>query len=121
MADIDPALVEKVLDIAQRERKTDVHHHTELDDFGRCLEVAKRVFGHFLWPTALPYSLKPSSTDNTVLAIQPCYLKSNFMILPTHCLDNERHHCIQAGLLPDLICPFQKHPGKTQADVTVDQ
>lgn len=34
MADIDPSLVQKVFNIAKRERKSDVHHHGELDDFG---------------------------------------------------------------------------------------
>jgi hypothetical protein len=34
MADIDTALMEQILDVAQREREADVHHHRELDDFG---------------------------------------------------------------------------------------
>ncbi len=53
MADIDPALMEKVFDIPKRERKTNVHHHRKLDDFGRCLKVAERVLGH---PVMLPGS-----------------------------------------------------------------
>ena len=32
MADINPALVKKVFDISQGERKSDIHHHRKLDD-----------------------------------------------------------------------------------------
>ena len=46
VADVDPAFVEKVFDVAQGQRKTNVHHHRKLDDFGRCLKVAERVLGH---------------------------------------------------------------------------
>lgn len=48
MADVDPALVEKVFDIAQRQRKSNIHHHRKLDDFWRVFKVAERVLGHFL-------------------------------------------------------------------------
>jgi hypothetical protein len=34
VADIDSALVKQVFDIAQRQRKSDVHHHRKLDDLG---------------------------------------------------------------------------------------
>ena len=33
MADIYPALVEQVFNIAEGKRKPDVHHHSKLDDF----------------------------------------------------------------------------------------
>ena len=36
--DIDPALVEQVVDVSQRERKADVHHHRYADDFERRLK-----------------------------------------------------------------------------------
>jgi hypothetical protein len=34
MADVDAALVQKVFDIAKRERKSDVHQYAKLDDLG---------------------------------------------------------------------------------------
>ena len=41
LADVDPALTQQVFDIAKRKRKTDLHHHSQADDFRRRLEVAK--------------------------------------------------------------------------------
>ena len=43
VADIDPALVQKVFHIAERKRKSDIQHHRKADDVGRCLDVAKWV------------------------------------------------------------------------------
>ena len=43
VANIDPTFVKQVFHISQRQRKSDVHHHTKLDDLGRGLEVAERV------------------------------------------------------------------------------
>ena len=34
VADVDPAFVEQVFDIAQRKGKTNIHHDRELDDLG---------------------------------------------------------------------------------------
>jgi hypothetical protein len=47
VANVDTALVEQVFDIAQGQRKSDVHHDRKLDDFGGRLEVAKGRFGNF--------------------------------------------------------------------------
>lgn len=47
MADLDPALVQQVLDVAQRKGKADVHHYRHADDFWARLEVAERAaFAH---------------------------------------------------------------------------
>ena len=43
MRDVDAALVEQVFNIPQRQRKTDIHHHREADDFGRSLEIPERI------------------------------------------------------------------------------
>lgn len=37
------ALVEQVLDVAEREREPDVERDHQADDLGRCLEVLERV------------------------------------------------------------------------------
>jgi len=42
MADIDAALVQQVLDVAQRQRETHVHHDRQADDLGAGSEIAKR-------------------------------------------------------------------------------
>lgn len=34
------ALMKEVLDVSQRQREPYIHHHGELDDFMKCLEVA---------------------------------------------------------------------------------
>ncbi|MFT5774827.1 PadR family transcriptional regulator [Hyphomonas sp.] len=67
MTDIDTAFVKKVFDISKRERKPNVHHYAKLDDLGRGFEIAERVLGLFPRLTALPYSLKPCSPDNTAM------------------------------------------------------
>ena len=46
MADVNSTLVKEVFDVAKGQRKTNVHHDRELDNFARCLEVKKRVLGH---------------------------------------------------------------------------
>ena len=43
MADVDPALVEKVFDIAKRKRKAHIHHHRKLGDFGGRFEIAEWI------------------------------------------------------------------------------
>ena len=44
VADIDTALEQQVLDLAQRQRVPDIHHHREANDFGRTIEIAEGVF-----------------------------------------------------------------------------
>ena len=43
MSNVDAALVQQVLDVPQRQRIPDVHHHREVDDFRRGLEVAENA------------------------------------------------------------------------------
>ena len=44
VADIDTALEQQVLDLAQRQRVPDIHHHREANDFGRTIEIAEGIF-----------------------------------------------------------------------------
>lgn len=47
MADLDAAFMQMVLDIAERQREPDVHHHGQANDLGRGLEVPEReALGH---------------------------------------------------------------------------
>ena len=41
VADADPPLMQKTLDIAQRKREPHVQHHSQTDNFGRGLGVAE--------------------------------------------------------------------------------
>ena len=66
VADIDTALEQQVLDLAQRQRVPDIHYHREEDDFGRTIEITEGVFH----PSKLrnsPYRLKPLYSDNAII------------------------------------------------------
>lgn len=47
MANVDTSLMQKVLYVSQRKRKSDIHHNAKLNDLRRSFEVAKRIFSHF--------------------------------------------------------------------------
>ena len=64
VADIDAALVEQVLHIAQRQREADVHHHRKTDDLRRSLEVAEWI-AHPATLRSRAGRLKRLSSDST--------------------------------------------------------
>jgi hypothetical protein len=43
VADVDPALVQQVLDIAERKWKSNVHHDRQADDLGAAMKVLEGV------------------------------------------------------------------------------
>src|SRR5580700_11402905 len=43
VADVDPTPGQKILDVAQRQRVSDVHHHDQTDDLWRAVEISERV------------------------------------------------------------------------------
>jgi DNA invertase Pin-like site-specific DNA recombinase len=43
MADVDAAFSQQVFHIPQAQRKADIHHHDQADDFGRGVEIAERA------------------------------------------------------------------------------
>jgi hypothetical protein len=43
VADVDPALGQQILDVAQRQRVPSVHHDDQTDHFRRAIEISKRV------------------------------------------------------------------------------
>jgi len=62
VADIDAALAKNILDLAQRQRIPDVHHHREANNLGRRVEISEWV-SH---PTRLKNGfvcLKPFCSD----------------------------------------------------------
>src|SRR5271166_4894887 len=43
VANVDPALGQKIFDVAQRQRVFHVHHHDQTDHFWRAVEISERV------------------------------------------------------------------------------
>jgi hypothetical protein len=43
VADVDPAFGKQILDVAQRQRVSDMHHHDQTDDLQRTVEISERV------------------------------------------------------------------------------
>jgi hypothetical protein len=43
VTDVDPALGQKILDVAERERVSHVHHHDQTDDLWRAVEISERI------------------------------------------------------------------------------
>ena len=43
VADVDPALGQQILDIAQRQRISHVHHHNQTDDLWRAVDISERI------------------------------------------------------------------------------
>src|SRR6202034_550859 len=43
VADVDPALGQEILDVAQRQRVSHVHHDDQTDDLRRAIEIAEWV------------------------------------------------------------------------------
>ena len=43
MSDVDPPLGQEILDVAQRQRVSHVHHHDQTDDLRRAVEISERI------------------------------------------------------------------------------
>src|SRR5271163_1037547 len=43
VANVDPALGQEILDVAQRQRVSHIHHHDQTDDLRRAVEISERV------------------------------------------------------------------------------
>jgi hypothetical protein len=60
MRDVDPPLVQKVLNVPQRKRVADIHHDRQADDLGARFEIPKNAgVTHPVRIAALPVSRKP--------------------------------------------------------------
>ena len=70
VADVGAALVQKVLYLTQRQRKSDIRLHRQADNLWRGLEIAKGIaFRHPTRVGTLLSRLKPVSFDNALLAM----------------------------------------------------
>ena len=43
MADVDPALGQEILDVAEQQRVSHVHHHDQTDDLRRAVKISERI------------------------------------------------------------------------------
>ena len=57
VVDVDPSLVQKVLNISKRKRKPDIHHHGQADDLGAGAKVPEGA--RFCHPTRLACHQNP--------------------------------------------------------------
>jgi hypothetical protein len=63
VADVDAALEQNILDLSQRQRIADVHHHHEADYLGRTVETTEGI-AHRRRLRNLAKWLKPIYSDN---------------------------------------------------------
>ena len=64
-ADVDGALVQQVLDIAERKGKANVHHDHQADDLRAAVKAPERAcFRHEQWLRNHPARLKQICSDN---------------------------------------------------------
>jgi len=69
VADVDPAFVQKVLDVPERKWKSNVEYHSQADDHGAAVEVLEWVaFCHQLRLRNLPARLNRNPSDRTVMS-----------------------------------------------------
>jgi hypothetical protein len=65
VADIDTALEQDVLDLAQRQRISNIHHHRQADDLGRTVEITECMF-HLRRLRNSPSRFKPFYSDSAL-------------------------------------------------------
>jgi hypothetical protein len=81
VADVEPVLMQQVLDIAERKRKSNVHHDRQADDLGAAVIVLEGVcFRHERRLRSRPARLKQICSDKTDWAgsWQPFYARAYF-------------------------------------------
>jgi len=66
MADVDPALGQEILDDAQRQRVSHVHHHDQADDLRRAVEISERVAQWVVPGLSLPRAEAPRAFGLTL-------------------------------------------------------
>jgi len=63
VADVDAPLEQNILDLSQRQRIADIHHHREADHLGRAVEITEWI-AHRRTLRIFVRSLKPIYSDN---------------------------------------------------------
>ena len=73
MTDFDPALMQQILHIPERQGEPDVQHHRKADDVGTGLEISKwAVFGHVEKLDRHPALHNQISSDRTTGGVLSC-------------------------------------------------
>jgi hypothetical protein len=89
VAYVDPALVQQVLDIAERKWKSNVYHHREADGLGAAVKVLEGVcFRHQRRLRNRPARIKQIFSDKAVqryLKLQRMNLFASWKAMWTHC------------------------------------
>ena len=71
VADVDPPLEQNILDLSQRQRIADIHHHHEADHLWRAAEITEGI-AHRRRLRNLARWLKPIYSDNARLSQGGC-------------------------------------------------
>ncbi len=69
VADIDAPLEQEILDLSQRQRIADIHHHREADHLRRAVEITEGIL-HCRRLRNLTRRLKPIYSDNAHCAVR---------------------------------------------------
>ena len=70
VADIDTALEQNILDLSQRKRIANIHHHHEADHLGRTVEITEGI-AHCRRLRNLARRLNPIYSDNALARLAP--------------------------------------------------
>jgi len=85
VADIDAPLEQEILDLSQRKRITDVHHHRGADHLGRTVEITEGILHPRRLRNATP-RLKPIYTDKDRYGTHAASSRQFTPTLPTQLL-----------------------------------
>ena len=102
VADVDATFEQQVLDLAQRQRITDVHHHREADDLGRAVEITEGIV-HRRRLRILARSLKPIYSDNAKRMLAAAKRHRGSVIA-----DSRSGHEVENVACP-LVCPTKRY------------
>ena len=75
-ADVDAPLEQNILDLPQRQRIADIHHHREADHLGRAVEITEGI-AHRRTLRNLARRLKPVYSDNAHRDIGRCIVNAS--------------------------------------------
>ena len=84
MVDVDPPLMQKILNIAKWQWESNIHHHGKTDNFGRGLEVAKGArFYHTARLRNRPARLKLVLSDSALQSLKGDAINNDIASTPS--------------------------------------
>jgi len=94
MADFNAPFMQQIFDVAQRKRKSNVHHHGKANDFWAAVKILEGVI--FCHPERLrdqPARLNPNPSDKTLVAdIDATFVQQVFHIPKRQRKSHVQHH-----------------------------